>query len=202
MPIPFLTAKAFLADHPLDASVTTRRHFDASPEAIWNCIMFYEEIPVRPSLLLRIFLPTPVRTAGDKSELGAPIQCTYTTGHLVKRMTVIEPPHLVRFEVIEQHLGFERCAVTTNGSYEIFRDGEGADVALTTNYKTYLRPRWFWRHLEKFVASRLHRHILNGMRAAIAQPSRAARPQFAKQLIAKEISPGDFPCTTPSHSRR
>lgn len=202
MPILFAVSQLFLADHSLDASVTTRMHFNSSPETVWNCMMFYEEIPVRPSLLLRIFLPTPVRTAGNKTELGAPIQCTYTTGHLVKRMTLIEPPHLVRFEVVEQHLGFERCAVTTSGSYEILRDAEGTDVALTTNYKTNLRPRWFWRRLEKLVATRLHRHILNGMLSAIAEPPRTARPAFAKQLITKEIPAGDFPCTTPSHSRR
>jgi hypothetical protein len=202
MPIPFAVSQLFLADRPLDASVTTRMRFDASPEAIWDCMMFYEEIPVRPSLLLRTFLPTPVRTSGDKTELGAPIQCTYTTGHIVKRITVIKPPRLVRFEVVAQHLGFEHCALTASGSYEILRDPQGAYVALTTNYKTYLRPRWFWRRLEKLVATRLHRHILNGMRAAIARPTRTEHPAFAKQLVAEEIPAGDFPCTTPSHSRR
>jgi hypothetical protein len=202
MPIPFAVSQLFLGQRPLEASVTTRMRFDASPEAIWDCMMFYEEIPARPSLLLRIFLPVPVRTSGNKTELGAPIQCTYTSGHLVKRMTVIKPPRLVRFKVVEQHLGFEHCAVTTRGSYEILRDPQGAYVALTTNYKTYLRPRWFWRRLEKLIATRLHRHILDGMLAAIAQSAHAARPAFAKQLIAEKIPAGDFPCTTPSHSRR
>jgi hypothetical protein len=57
------------------------------------------------------------------------------------------------------------------GSYEIRAEGGGAEVVLTTRYRGHLRPRWLWRPFEHFVAHRLHRHILDGMRASLEAAS-------------------------------
>lgn len=78
-------------------AVATRVHFNASPEAVWNHIMFYEEVPGRPPFLLRALLPHPVRTEGDKTLVGATVRCAYKGGHLVKRITTVEPPHFLKF---------------------------------------------------------------------------------------------------------
>jgi hypothetical protein len=48
-----------------------------------------------------------VRTEGDKICIGAAAQCAQNGGHLVKRIMVVEPPNLVQFGVVEQHLGIE-----------------------------------------------------------------------------------------------
>jgi hypothetical protein len=146
--------------------VTTTATFDAPPDALWQRMMFYEEVPHRPSLLLRTFLPTPVRTQGNVKEVGAIVACTYSRGGLTKRITVLDRPQLIRFEVLEQQLGIEHCMRTVEGSYEFRVDGRGTEVALTTQYRGHLRPRWLWRSLEQLLAHRLHRHILDGMGAA------------------------------------
>jgi len=146
-------------------AVTTKAAFDASPDEVWQRMMFYEEVPHRPPLLLRVFLPTPVRTQGNLKQVGATVECTYSQGGLVKRITDLDRPHLVRFEVLKQHLGVERCVTTVEGAYEISADGRGSEVALTTNYRGHLRPRWLWRPFERLLAHQLHRHILGGMGA-------------------------------------
>jgi hypothetical protein len=148
-------------------AVQTRVHFDASPETVWDGMLFYEEIPGRPTLLLRMFLPAPVRTQGDKTRVGEVIECTYDGGYLEKRITAAEPARLVRFEVVVQRLGVEDCISMGEGSYEIRADQGGSEVVLTTRYRGHLRPRWLWRPLERFLAHRLHRHILDGMRVAV-----------------------------------
>ena len=147
--------------------VATRIRFNASPEAVWNHIMFYEEVPGRPAFLLRALLPYPVRTEGDKTRVGATVRCAYSGGDLVKRITHVEPPHLLQFEVIEQRLGIEGCILTRGGSYQISMRGEASDVVLITNYRAYLRPRYLWRPLEALLVSQLHNHILRGVRAAV-----------------------------------
>lgn len=164
-------------------TVVTRIHLDASVEAAWMQIMFYEEVPGRPPFLLRTFMPCPVRTEGRKSSVGAVVKCIYADGDLVKRMTAIEPPRRIGFEVLEQRLGIEGCAIARSGSYEIQPRGEGTDILLTTNYSAYLHPRWLWRPLEKLVTAQLHHHVLNGMRAAavpeavaLAADERAVEP--------------------------
>jgi hypothetical protein len=145
--------------------VTTTAMFDAPPGDVWQRMMFYEDVPQRPSLLLRMLLPTPVRTQGSGKEVGTVVACTYSRGGLTKRITVLERPRLVRFEVLEQHLGIERCMTTVEGSYEFRAVGNATQVALTTQYHGHLRPRWLWRPLERLLAHRLHRHILDGMGA-------------------------------------
>jgi hypothetical protein len=145
--------------------VTTKAEFDAQPEDVWQRMLFYEEVPHRPSLLLRMFLPSPVRTQATGKAVGTVVACTYSRGSLMKRITVLDRPRLVRFEVLGQHLGIERCMTTVEGAYEFHGEGRGTVVALTTKYRGHLRPRWLWRPLERLLAHRLHRHILDGMGA-------------------------------------
>ncbi len=162
------SADCFAPNLTIDA-VTTWAKFGAPPEEVWQTMMFYEEVPHRPPLLLRMFLPTPMKTQGNAKDVGATVECIYSRGSLRKRITVREPPRLVRFDVIEQNLGVERCVTTAEGVYEIRSDGGGSEVALTTKYRGHLRPRWLWRPLERLLAHRLHRHILAGMGANRAQ---------------------------------
>lgn len=148
-------------------AVATRVHFDASPEAVWQGMLFYEEVPRRPMPLLRMFLPAPIRTQGDKTRVGASIACAYEGGYLEKRITEAERGRCVRFDVLVQNLGVEDCISMNGGSYEMQVAAGGTEVVLTTRYRGHLRPRWLWRPFEHFLAHRLHRHILDGMRGAL-----------------------------------
>ncbi|HEX4943643.1 MAG TPA: SRPBCC family protein [Usitatibacteraceae bacterium] len=159
-----VVGRLFPANPAIDAAVT-RARIDAPPGEAWRRLMFYEEVPQRPPLLLKLFLPSPVRTQGGAKEPGATVECTYSRGGLAKRITVAEAPRLLRFEVLEQRLGIEHCITTVEGSYEIRAEGDGCEVALTTRYRGVLRPRWLWRAVERFLAHQLHRHILRGMGA-------------------------------------
>jgi hypothetical protein len=147
--------------------VETALHLNATPEEVWQGILFYEEVPRRPLWFLRIFLPRPIRTDGEKTRVGAIVCCTYDSGYLLKRITAFEPAHLMRFDVLEQRLGVEDCVSMSQGSYEIRATRDGSQVVLTTHYCSRLRPRRLWRPLERFLAHRLHRHILDGMRATL-----------------------------------
>ena len=84
----------------------------------------------------------------------------------------------MRFDVLEQRLGVEDCVSMSQGSYEIRTMGDGSEVVLTTHYCSHLRPRRLWRPLERCLAHRLHRHILDGMRAALAVS--AAEPRVGR----------------------
>jgi hypothetical protein len=148
-------------------SVVTKLHFAASPESVWKGMLFYEEVPGLPSPLLRMFLPAPVSTRGEKTRVGSIIECTYDKGYLEKVITTVERARTVQFDVLVQRLGVEDCISMQDGGYEIRPGAIGTDVALTTRYRGHLRPRWLWRPLERFLAHRLHRHILDGMRDTV-----------------------------------
>jgi hypothetical protein len=148
-------------------AVETALYLNATPEEVWQGILFYEEVPRRPLWFLRIFLPRPIRTDGEKTRVGAIVRCTYDGGHLLKRITAVEPAHLMRFDVLEQRLGVEDCVSMSQGSYEIRATRDGSEVVLTTYYRSRLRPRRLWRPLERCLAHRLHHHILDGIRATL-----------------------------------
>jgi hypothetical protein len=154
----------FIPANPRREAVTTTLRLDRSVEQAWEGLRFYEDIPTRPSALLRILLPTPVRSEGQKVQPGGLVRCTYDGGRLTKRITTADPPHLLRFEVVEQQLGIEHCVSIAEGSYEFRQLGRGCEVLLTTAYRGHLRPRFLWRPLERALAHAVHRHILEGMR--------------------------------------
>ena len=122
---------------------------------------------------------------------------------MVKRITTVDPPHSLQFEVIEQHLGIEGCILTLGGSYQIYTCNDAADVVLITNYQAYLRPRYLWRPLEALLVSQLHRHILRGVGAAVLPREPAIRPAVVEPLASQCAPPGDLSCiASPSLSRR
>lgn len=171
-------------------SVATQVHLNASPEMIWNHIMLYEEVPGQLPFLLRALLPHPVRTEGDKTRVGTMVRCAYRGGDLVKRITGVEPPHFLQFEVIEQCLGIESCTLTLGGSYQIHPCEDAADVLLTTNYRAYLRPRILWRPLEALLVGQLHNHILDGVRRAIPLTKQGVPAAVAQSVTPQCASPG------------
>jgi len=192
-----------LARKAVSEVVATRVHFKASPQTVWNHLVFYEEVPEQPPFLLRTLLPHPVRTEGDKTRVGATVRCAYRGSDLVKRITAVEPPHLLQFEVVEQRLGIEDCVLTHSGSYQIHTCGDATDVVLITKYAAYLRPRYFWRPLEALLVNQLHSHILRGVCAAIVPRNPTGRPSAPELPKARRAPLGDLSCTvSQSCSRR
>ena len=129
----------------VNEAVATRVRFDGRPEEVWDHIMFYEEVPGRPAFLLRTLLPYPVRAEGDKTQVGETVRCAYRGG---QRITASEPPHLLRFEVIEQRWGIERCILTLGGSYHIQASGDASEVGTDHGLSGVPSPRYLWRPLE------------------------------------------------------
>lgn len=157
--------RMFRANCTIDV-LTTHCHIAAPPEDVWRMLMFFEGVPQRARWPLRTVLPQPIRIGRTGKEVGAAVNCLYTSGRLLKRITAIEPPRVLHFEVVAQELGIESCVTTVTGSYEIRGDGGGSAVALTTRYRGHQRPRWLWRAFERVVAHQLHQHVLSGMSAA------------------------------------
>ena len=146
-----------------EQTVTTRRVFTASPAQIWDVLLFYEQIEQRPPWLLRILLPTPERTEGAKSAVGDEARCIYDSGHLVKRVTAIDPGRRYEFEITEQCLAVRGLALH-GGHYALRERPDGGTVVETaTRYRSPRRPRWLWQPIEAFVCHRFHHHLLGAM---------------------------------------
>lgn len=198
---PWLASRLF-AREEVNETVVTCLHIGARPEAVWGCLLFYEEVPGTPPLLLRALLPRVLRTEGEKSRPGAKVRCVYRGGELVKRIERVEPPHFLEFVVVEQQLGIEDCVQTVGGSYRIRNCGDGADALLITRYRARLWPRRFWRVLETIVARQLHRHILHGVNAAVSRKLPAVDAAAAAAPGISDLPPGSIACIASLSSSR
>jgi len=149
-------------------SVVTRMMFAASPAQVWQGLVFYEEIPERPPLHLRLLLPVPIGTEGRISKVGDEVNCLYEGGHLVKRVTRIEHEELYAFEVAEQALSVGGGMRLSGGRYALRELADDrTEVALETRYVSTRWPRWFWKPLEGLVCHSFHRCLLSSMRRQI-----------------------------------
>ncbi len=147
------------------ASVTTRQDLFAAVDAVWEALMFYEEIAEDRPFLLRRFLPTPIGTQGCKSEVGSDVKCRYTGGHLLKRVTRIVRGHIYAFEVVEQNLALGGIKLL-GGDYTLRTvSKDRTRVALATHYASPNCPRWLFRRFEAGVCHSFHRYILSAMRS-------------------------------------
>ena len=144
-------------------SVVTYQQFYAPLEAVWQVLIFYEEIANYAPFFLRYFLPVPIGTEGCKSEVGSEVRCRYVGGHLVKRVTQISHGHTYAFEIIEQNLALSGIRLL-GGDYTLRKLSQNQTrVALTTRYSSPNRPRWFCKWLEAAICHSFHRYILAAM---------------------------------------
>lgn len=145
--------------------VSTSATFQATPAAAWKAMVFYEQVKHEPPFLLKLSLPRPVSSEGDKSVVGARIRCTYQKGYLVKRITQVIPGRLLAFQVVEQRLHFEHDVKLLGGSFILEPvDDQHCRIVLTTDYERIIQPEWLWRPIEREVITTLHEFVLEGMR--------------------------------------
>lgn len=153
-------------DAPL--AISTAMTIAAAPEAIWDRLIFYEQLEGRPPLHLRLLLPVPIETIGRKSQVGDEARCVYEGGHLIKRVTRLDPPRSYEFDVVEQELALGGGMRLVGGDYRIRPLADGrCELRITTRYHGARRPRWMWRPIERTVCHSFHRHLLRAMRRAI-----------------------------------
>jgi len=88
---------------------------------------------------------------------------------------------LLRFDVIEQHIGYERDVRLIDGSFKFEAlSPDRTRVTLTTRYEPLLTPRLIWRWGERIAVHTLHAHVLEGMRrGAESSSDRAPAPVAA-----------------------
>lgn len=135
--------------------------------SVWNALAFYEQIEARPSWLLRLLLPVPVRTEHRAWVAGVETRCLYETGWITKRLTRVEPPRRCEFEVVGQRLELGGGIRLVGGRYELSEDGARTRLRLVTRYEGAARPRRIWRPIEAAVCRMLHRHIVESVRLGL-----------------------------------
>jgi len=184
------------------AVVQTALTVHATPQEAWQAVMFYEQVQHDPPWLLRLSLPNPVRSEGDKTREGEIVRCFYDRGYLSKRISRVEPERLLAFEVIEQRLHFERDIKLQGGSFALQPVGtDRTRVVLTTRYQRLLAPRFVWEPIERHVVHTLHGHVLEGMRREIEKTIQPGQPPYEPEAPKPHLR-GHHEVADASHRQR
>ena len=148
-------------------SVSTVTVVDAPPGATWDGIQFYEEVR-RPVPWLLWLSPSlrPRYTRGRSERVGDLKVCVYQRGHLVKRITDVQPGRRLAFAVVEQDRIESDGVTLVDGSFQLepIDGGRRTRVTLTTRYVPKLSPRFAYAWAEAWTVHTLHGHVLAGMK--------------------------------------
>ena len=156
-------------------SIETSVIIPTSVAAAWNGVMFYEEVQHEPPLLLRWFLPRPLRTEGRSAHVGDIKYCIYSKGRLVKKVTRRVEGRLLAFDVIGQDKIEVRSVRLTAGEFRFVSLAvDQTRVTLVTRYQPLLGPRFAWRWAERWATHSLHHHVLTGMAMKATESAQTA----------------------------
>lgn len=153
--------------------VVTRQTLSMAPSRIWNGLVFYENIPDPPPLLLRLLLPVPMGTEGRITTVGDTVTCRYREGYLLKRLTKLTRNSLYEFEVVDQSFSSRLKVWFAGGCYSLCELSNGrTEVVVETRYESARTPRWFWKPMEKMVCHSFHRYLLKSIRRSMESTDR------------------------------
>ena len=179
------------------AVIKTGLTIDATPQEAWNAIMFYEDVEHAPPWLLHLALPQPIRSEGNKQKEGEVVTCFYNCGEIKKRISKVDAPRQLAFDVIDIQMRSENYAKLQDGRFEIEPVGEKQSrITLTTRFERKLHPSFFWEPIEHKVIHTLHGHVLEGMRRkaegpkADNKPPPRYEPQDSKQYLPRVAEKG------------
>jgi ribosomal protein L37E len=166
------------------AVIKTGLTIDSTPEEAWNAIMFYEDVEHAPPWLLHLALPQPIRSEGSKQKEGEIVTCFYNCGEIKKRISKVDAPRKLAFDVVGIQMRSENYARLKDGSFEIEPLGDKqCRITLTTRFERKLQPAFFWEPIEHKVIHTLHGHVLEGMRRKAEGPKADHKlpPPYEKQ---------------------
>lgn len=150
--------------------VVTKSLLNSPPEKVWKELVFYENIKKKKPLLLRLFLPVPIRNVGNISKVGDVSMCLYDGGYIRKRITQIVKNEIYRFEIREQALSLKLGIKLLGGHYSLKKvEGDKTEVTAVTNYHSDISPRWIWKPFEFIVCHWFHKYLLNSINFNVQQ---------------------------------
>ncbi len=145
-------------------TVVTRVEIAAAPDRVWDSLMYYEEVTHPPPWILHVGLARPTATEGWSRRVGETKKCLYNKGWITKRVTGVEANRKLTFDVIEQHIGYERDVRLTGGAFELEPMASGGTrLVMRTHYQPLLGPRFGWTWAEHLAVGILHEYVGEGI---------------------------------------
>lgn len=169
-------AEARLGLQPRVAPVCTEIIIDAPPEAVWEYVVSFADLPPPRHPLLKTGVAYPIRARIQGSGVGAIRYCEFSTGAFVEPITVWDQPHRLAFDVIRQPRAMDEWspysdidAPHLDNALESKRGeflleplpGGGTRLVGTTWYQNRMWPEPYWRFWSDLLIHSIHTEVLH-----------------------------------------
>jgi hypothetical protein len=153
----------------------------APPQAVWNQVVAFSEIPEPTEWLFRAGVAYPIRARIQGRGPGAVRRCEFSTGPFIEPIQVWDEPRLLRFGVTRNPAPMNEWSpygfldTPHLHGYLESRQGQFLLTPLpngytrltgTTWYKHGLWPAAYWTEWSDYIIHRIHMRVLEHIKAA------------------------------------
>jgi uncharacterized membrane protein YhaH (DUF805 family)/uncharacterized protein YndB with AHSA1/START domain len=148
---------------------------DAPPEAVWEHVVSFSELPEPDHWLFRTGIAYPLRARIEGEGVGAIRRCEFSTGAFVEPITAWEPPRRLAFTVTEQPVPMEewsfyahlhpphldRSFHSVRGEFRLVPlPGGRTRLEGSTWYQMELGPTAYWKVWGDWILHAIHGRVL------------------------------------------
>lgn len=174
--LPALTGIESQVAAPTLREVTTSVEIDAPPEAVWNNVVGFSELPPPPEWFFRLGIAYPMRATIQGTGVGAVRHCEFSTGPFVEPITTWDPPRKLAFDVTSQPPSmtelspYQHVDAPHLEGYMVSRGGEFRLVPLpngrtrlegSTFYTLSIYPESYWVVWGELLLHSIHGRVLD-----------------------------------------
>lgn len=174
--------------------VSTTVEVDAGAAEAWELVVAFPPIDHAPELPFQLGIAYPTHATIEGTGVGAVRRCEFSTGGFVEPITVWDPPRRLEFSIIENpptmvELTFHDDVIPahTTTSFESTRGRflltasptGGTRLTGTTWYRQALWPEAYWGRVSDDVVHRIHRRVLEHIRATTEASGRLQAMRMA-----------------------
>ena len=175
-----------LAPIPPIYEVRTSIDIQAPPEAVWQQVVAFSEIPPPKEWMFRAGIAYPIRAGIQGSGPGAERHCEFSTGTFVEPIQVWDEPRLLKFSVtsnpapLDEWTPYRHIEPPHLHGYLVSKGGQflltplpngGTRVEGTTWYRHSLWPAPYWRLWSDAIIHKIHWRVLNHIREKAEHPA-------------------------------
>jgi uncharacterized membrane protein YhaH (DUF805 family) len=155
--------------------VSSSIEIDAPPEAVWNKVVAFSEIPQQREWLFHAGIAYPIRATLTGRGPGAVRRCEFSTGAFVEPIEVWDEPRLLRFGVTENPAPMEELTpyhhietphlrgyfVSHEGQFKLTPlPGNRTRLTGTTWYTDRVWPSAYWQICSDYIIHHIHLRVL------------------------------------------
>jgi hypothetical protein len=158
------TFEHFFVNKYTFAQVSTKMFLPYSTDKVYDYIKSVDTVNTDKPLLLKLGLPVPEKCVLQHEAVGAKRTCYFGDGAIEETVTAIKPGHYLKMDVTNCTLPLPKWLKMTEAIYLFEPKGKGTVVTRITNYRTELKPRFYWGFWEAKAIEAEHEYVLNDLK--------------------------------------